>query len=669
MTFANPVNLRASLNLSPDNFSPALDRATRSLGNFEGGLGRVGRGTGQLAQGFARIGAIAGTALVGGIVASVKVAADFEEQLRTINTIALATPDQLDAIGSGIRRLAVEHGGDLNDLTKAYYDLLSAGIDVADAQGVLNQATLLSIGTLGTTSQAVDVLTTALNAYGLEGKDAARISEELAVAVRDGKVTLDQIAPTYANVAAIAAQAGIGTDEIAAAFARLTAQGTDAASVTTQMSRAIVELLSPTSQLLDLQERTGIVFSEVADERGLVQALELMRQKAEALGIPFIELFGRVEAYKFALQTTGPAHQAYLDELGAVQTSTGVLAAQVGEREQGLAFQFNKLKASIREVGIVIGSALLPELTPLITDFAAFVTNKAPQIEAFARDLAGGIREVVAEIKQADFSGFTGALEIMAQVGGKVVDLFRSLPPELQALAITGLALNKLSGGLLGAGAGNIAGGLIQIVFQRGASPANPLWVQSATGGVGGGGVGGGVTPLGAALTIVGGAAIGTAIGRELIAPILQPAVDTETRRFAATGMGGSQAEMTRNLEAINAGIDDLNALGIAKFAFLPELQLLESQRDQLQRLITVGQTGEAQRVQRDAAISATRAQESARHLQSLATANVRLQNIEAKPMTVNTTVNTSVTVSASQVMTTVQRTTSLIGGHQADAP
>jgi TP901 family phage tail tape measure protein len=452
MALAETARLVTQLALD-DKLSGGLLKAHGALNTFSSGAGQATKGVGQLGVGLLRIGVAGAVAAATGLGAAIKVAGDFQAQLNTINTIAQVTPPELAKIGSGIRGLARAGGGDLGDLTKAYYDLLSAGVSVGQAQGTLNTAFALSRGTLGSTSQAVDVLTTAMNAYGTKtAADAVRISNELAVAVRDGKVTLDQIAPSYANVAAIAAQAGIGTDEIAAAYGRLTAQGVPAAEVTTQMSRAIIELLKPNAALNALQEKTGLNFASIAREKGLQVALEDMRVAAEKAGIPFIDLFGRVEGYKFALQTTGPASKAFRDELDKVHHSAGVLDEQVAARNQGLNFQLARLKALALDAGITIGSSLLPALTPMIEKIVTFLNSKAGQglLAKFANDVAAGFSNLAAKAKGIDWSGIIGGVRILGQVSKTIVDSFLKLPPGVQAIVVAGLAANRISGGIIG---------------------------------------------------------------------------------------------------------------------------------------------------------------------------------------------------------------------------
>ena len=196
MALAETARLVTQLSLD-DKLTPGLSKATSALGTAESkigglstrmqaGLSQAGKGAGPLAAGLGRVALVAGAAVVSGIGAAVKVASDFEAQLNTINTVVKASGDafsgDLGKIGDQIRQLSVQTGTSTDDLTQAYYDLVSAGIKAADAQNVLTQANTLAIGGLATTAQTVDLLTTAINAYGGDASKAKEYTDQLAQA-------------------------------------------------------------------------------------------------------------------------------------------------------------------------------------------------------------------------------------------------------------------------------------------------------------------------------------------------------------------------------------------------------------------------------------------------------------------------------------------------------
>src|SRR6185503_12604265 len=208
---------------------------------------------------FTAAGAASGALFVGAIGG----AANFEDQLRTINTVAHLTDDELSGVGNSILELSKETGNSTDDLTAGFYDLVSAGVPAEKAIGVLRDSAVLAKGALGTTAETVDLLTSALNAYGLEASSSARVSDIFAQAVADGKVTAADLGNTIAQIAPLASSAGVSLEEVAAGYAIMTAKGATAEKSATQMRAAISALLTPNEELLRLQEATGKRFADV----------------------------------------------------------------------------------------------------------------------------------------------------------------------------------------------------------------------------------------------------------------------------------------------------------------------------------------------------------------------------------------------------------------------
>jgi hypothetical protein len=235
--------------------SGTLAKSEAELKTFSAGAGtHAGAASNHLATvGLVAGGVAAATALMG--AASIKAAADFQDRMAVINTIAHQTPDELEKTGLAIRRLSAESGQGLPDLTQGFYDLLSAGVPVGNAMEILRNATTLARGGLATTSETVDLLTSAINSYHLTTKGAGVATDQFALAVQDGKVTAAQIASSFADVAPLAHQAGVGIDEISASYAFLTAQGVQPSEAMTQMNRAMIELLKPGKDLASSRRR------------------------------------------------------------------------------------------------------------------------------------------------------------------------------------------------------------------------------------------------------------------------------------------------------------------------------------------------------------------------------------------------------------------------------
>ena len=518
-------------------------KVVKGLQKNVGGLSRtqaaISRGASLM--GTAMIGA-AGAAVTFGVV-SVKAAGDFEAQLNTINTVAGLTQKELTNVGDGIRALARDSGTSLDDLTAAYYDLVSAGIASADAQGVLSAANTLAIGGLGTTAETVDLLTTALNSYGLKASEAGSIADMFAQSIAAGKVTASELAASFAQVGPIAANSGIEIRELAAGYALMTAQGVPATESATQMRSAIMALLKPTASLEKLQKKTHINFAKLAKEKGLVVALERMRVEAKKAGIPLTDLIGRVEGLNFVVSTTGGNLADYNKQLADVDGSAGLATKQMAERTKGFNFQVQKLGTLFRDIAITVGNKLLPKITPLIEKFAAFVGSNQPAIEEFGDQLAGAFQAAADFVKGIPWGSIKDALKIAGSGAKMMVDAFMAMPAEAKALIIGLAGLNKISGGAVSGIVGELGKGLIKGVLGMTAGVVN-----INAGVVNGGGLSTGGTGAG------GGSALSSTIkgAARLILPFLP----------AAIAIGASEALQAQRKEALaGTGTAELKAM------------------------------------------------------------------------------------------------------------
>lgn len=562
MALGERATLIAELILD-DKMSKGLKKAERNLTGMERATVRAGRGVKHFGGLIATAGKVAAVGAAGFVVASVKMAGDFEAALNTINTVAGATPAQLEKIGDSMRELSRKTGTDLSELTAGYYDLVSAGIKAADAQGVLTAANTLAIGGLATTGETIDLLTTAINSYGMKASEAGKIADYFAQAIAAGKVTAAELASSFAQVASIAASSGIEIQELAAGYAQLTAKGVPAAEAATQMRSAIVALTKTTAPLEKLQKTTGRTYLKIAGQKGLAYALEIMRKDAKKAGVPLIDLLGRVEGLNYTLGVTGPNFKSYNKNLKDVNESAGTAAEQMAEREKGLNHQLEILSANAKDAAITIGSALLPKLTPLAVKLNEFLNKPETQagISKLADDLAKGFETAAKWAGTIDWGSLAAALNIAASGAKALVGAFLSMPPEVQGTIIALAGLNKLTGGAVSGIVGELGKGLIKGVLGMNAGVVNiNAAVVNGAGGIPG------------AAAAAGGAVAGTglAIATAVIAPaavaaaalLISDQVNKQgaelVTKAADFALKATDAELAASIEGVRKQLDGM---------------------------------------------------------------------------------------------------------------
>jgi TP901 family phage tail tape measure protein len=471
VSLADTAQLSVELNLKGD-FAPQVTRARNALGQFEKVAGTASKSTGLMAKQIAELkkGFLQGAGLAGGVVAfqaieggvraigdaignAIGQAGAFEQQMATINTIARLSSDALGDMGHDISELSLTAGRSTEDLTAGMYDLLSAGVDAADAMGVLEDATTLARGALSTTNEAVDLLTSTINAFGYEAADSSRLIDIFAKTVELGKVTASELATSIADIAPIAASTGVALEDVAAVYATMTASGVPAAEAANNLRQAIVSLITPSKELEALQKELNVNFADMLRARGVGETFSFLADSVGNNTGALSTMLGRVQALQAVLLTTNENAEGFAENLDAITQAAdqgGVALQQAAIRADTFAGKQDRLNAAVayfnRELGeIMLGPA---------GDFLEWLTDAidgTPQLEGKVRDLAlrlGIVGDELADVAtEGDYFN-----EIMTKVGygaleggdaigytvdrleglGKTLDLSRR---ELEALA------------------------------------------------------------------------------------------------------------------------------------------------------------------------------------------------------------------------------------------
>lgn len=130
----------------------------------------------------------------------------------------------------------------MESLAEATYQALSAGVDTANVVDFVSTATKLSVAGFTESATAVDVVTTALNAYGLAGSDAEKVASMLVKTQDLGKTSVGELAATMGRVIPTAAAYNVSLDQLSASYAIITASGTNTAIATTNLGAMFNEL-------------------------------------------------------------------------------------------------------------------------------------------------------------------------------------------------------------------------------------------------------------------------------------------------------------------------------------------------------------------------------------------------------------------------------------------
>lgn len=327
--------------------------------------------------------------VVAGIV---NITREFSSGMSAVATLVDTNTESMKAMSNAVIEIGRRTPVTLSDLTTGLYDLRSAGTSANDAMDRLERSAQLGVAGMGTTKEAVDLVTSSINAFGLTGKDADDIYNQIFKTVQAGKTTISGMAQGFGAVASTVAQAGISTKEYNAALAALTVTGLPAAQVHTQIRAAIAGMTRETEESKKVLEAMGVkTFKELIEKSGgMVNAFGNIVKAVGGNDAAIIKLFGSIEAYNSVISLTGKQNEAFLANLDKMNDGTDAVGEAFDKRNQGLGASLDKLRNNLQALAILLGEALTP--------FIQSVSEAVQSLTDWFKNLSPEVQQAVAKI-------------------------------------------------------------------------------------------------------------------------------------------------------------------------------------------------------------------------------------------------------------------------------
>ena len=358
----------------------AKDKASGILKKLKGNFGSLE--TAALTAGTAAA-AFAAILIKQVITASV----EFDKQLGNLQTLYGENTKSVGELEDGIKDLMKTSPTTANDLGAAAYQVVSAGIiDTADAIIVLNEANKLGVAGLGTTEEAVDITTSAINAFSLSSKDANQITNVFFKAVKNGKTTISELSQGFGQVAPLAASTGVEFEGLMAITSGLTTSGLKASTAYTQIRAVLSNLLKPTEEMQEAFDILGITsdnLKERISEEGLQGMLARLTETADENNIVTAKMFGSVEALNVVLALSGEVGEKTMAIQNNMTDSTDELSEAYKQQTERVGAQWQILKGQLMVVMLNMGEVVLPLINEGIGIMIDFIGRASEKWIAF----------------------------------------------------------------------------------------------------------------------------------------------------------------------------------------------------------------------------------------------------------------------------------------------
>lgn len=376
------------------------------------------------------------------VTSSVDIGASFETALAKVSTIADTSKVSVGDLNKQILDTSGSMGVAAADIAEAAYQAISAGQDTANAVAFAGQASKLAAAGFTSSSSAVDILTTALNAYGLSADQATHVSDVLLTTQNLGKTSVDELSSSMGKVIPLAAAYGVTVENLSSGLAVMTANGIATAEATTYTKSMLNELGDAGSTVGKiLQKQTGKSFAQLnAEGKSLGDVLQILYQSVGGSSTAFAGLWSSVEAGTGALSLASGGAEHFNDVLSQMQNSAGATETAYETMTDTFQHKVETMQTAAQNFGITLYDSLESSLsdatqwgTDCLTQLTTALSEGGPEAMLAAAgeiisDLAADIAEQLPGLMQTGVDiitqltqSLTDAMPAMLDTAGEVL--------------------------------------------------------------------------------------------------------------------------------------------------------------------------------------------------------------------------------------------------------
>lgn len=398
---AENKNIVIRLMADTASYEAAMTRAGSTAKTVASGMENTGRKSALIASGMT----VAGLAVAAFGVAAVKMAADFDQQMSTVQANTGATSAQMDQL----RAAAIEAGASTvysaSDSADAINDLGKAGMSVTDIlTGGLSGALNLAASDGMAVGDAAEYMANALSMFHLKGSQASQVADTLAAGAGKAVGNVSDFGEALNNCGAQANSFGMNIQETTGVLALFAQNGTIGAEAGTQLNSMLMKLAAPSAEASNTMKELGISaydaqhhFVGMANFAGQLQKAEKnltdeQRNQANAT------IFGSyaIKAANYLYE----AGESGVNKWTKAVSESGYAAEQAAAKNNNLKGDLENLSGSMESLMISVGEGTQGPLRKMVQGLDTMV-------DAFA-GLPSGAQQTI--VVMASLAGVFGAV-------------------------------------------------------------------------------------------------------------------------------------------------------------------------------------------------------------------------------------------------------------------
>jgi len=321
---------------------------TKSINAFTASFGRM---TTRLAE-FYSIRTVM-FAVSGQVREAIAATLDFNQALHDTAAIAGSSVDEMKQFEKLAVSIATSSRFSLAQTTEIMKTLAQAGIKANDMPDMTKATALFATGAGATPAQAVDLMTTSLNAYELKAQDGMRVSNALTAALNASKLEAGGLGTAFNYLANQSEMMGFELEETLGIIAAFSNRGVKSSTIGTGVSSLLVDLAAPKPRFAALMKEYKVGLAEI---NPMTHTFSEIIARLEKAAIPVDRILASMDKrIGKALVTALNIGADGFDLMTKAVTGTDAALVANYKAMQGARAQLNVLKSeftiAIKEIG------------------------------------------------------------------------------------------------------------------------------------------------------------------------------------------------------------------------------------------------------------------------------------------------------------------------------
>lgn len=374
MAGADVGAIRARMVMDASQFKRELDQAKAKLESTAKASRSIEAGLSRVQTAFLA----AGAGVAFGIGKAVQVGMEFEAQISRVGAIAGATGADLERLEQTALDLGASTSKSATEVAVGMEQMAAAGFEVNEIIAAMPGVIAAAEASGEDMARVTEVVTAALNGFGLEASEASRVADIMAEAANRSAASIDDFGYAFKYAAPLAKQLGIEIEELSAMIMIMADAGLEGSQAGTTLRMALNRLASGSKPVTKALHEMGI---SMKDANGnfktapqlLAEVIEKMQDMDGQTRIAAASALFGTEAMSGMLEVieAGPDKLEELTE--ALRNSEGASQEAAKKMKDNLKGSIEEMTGAAETAAITFYKELEPSLRAAVIAISDFI--------------------------------------------------------------------------------------------------------------------------------------------------------------------------------------------------------------------------------------------------------------------------------------------------------